>query len=85
MRDVFRKTVKDDRISVAEGYFDSIDVEDSWADLVVIAQVSMFNASGSDTVLKSLPNCCRCRPSIGARITALQPRSLHASLNLTGS
>ncbi|PPQ84077.1 hypothetical protein CVT26_013158 [Gymnopilus dilepis] len=38
MRDVFRKTVKDDRISVAEGYFDSIDVEDSWADLVVIAQ-----------------------------------------------
>ncbi|KAF9564612.1 S-adenosyl-L-methionine-dependent methyltransferase [Agrocybe pediades] len=39
MRDVFTRTVpKDDRISIAEGYFDATKVEDGWADLIVIAQ-----------------------------------------------
>ncbi|KAF9557638.1 S-adenosyl-L-methionine-dependent methyltransferase [Agrocybe pediades] len=39
MRDVFTKTVAyDGRVSIAEGYFDSVHVEDGWADLVVIAQ-----------------------------------------------
>lgn len=39
MRDQFSKTVKDDRVSVAEGSFDTTHVEDDWADLIVIAQV----------------------------------------------
>lgn len=39
MRDVFVKAVKDDRVTIAEGTFDHTDVEDCWADIVVIAQV----------------------------------------------
>jgi len=40
MRDVFSQTVpQNGRISVAEGYFDSVAIEDGWADIVVIAQV----------------------------------------------
>jgi len=38
MRDVFSKTVKDDRVSIAEGTFQDTGVEDGWADLVVVAQ-----------------------------------------------
>ena len=40
MRAQFAKTVVDSRVSVAEGTFDSTGVEDGWADIVVIAQVS---------------------------------------------
>ena len=48
MREVFSRTVKDDRITVSEGTFQSTGVEDGWADLVVIAQVcgGRFLASG---------------------------------------
>lgn len=38
MRKVFSDTVKDERVSTAEGTFDHTNVEDGWADLVVIAQ-----------------------------------------------
>ncbi|KJA14644.1 hypothetical protein HYPSUDRAFT_72456 [Hypholoma sublateritium FD-334 SS-4] len=38
MRSVFEQKVKDDRISIAEGYFDATGVESGWADLIVIAQ-----------------------------------------------
>ncbi|KAF9476583.1 methyltransferase type 11 [Pholiota conissans] len=38
MRDTFAEKVKDDRISLSEGFFDATGVEDGWADLVVIAQ-----------------------------------------------
>lgn len=40
MRDQFTKTVNDSRASVADGTFDTTGIEDGWADLVVIAQVS---------------------------------------------
>jgi len=41
---VFSRTVpQDGRISIAEGYFDAVKVEDGWADLVVIAQVRIGN------------------------------------------
>lgn len=46
MREVFSKTVKDDRISISEGYFDATGVEDGWADLVVIAQVRILPRFG---------------------------------------
>jgi hypothetical protein len=39
MRDVFSNSVKDERVSVKEGTFDSTGVEDGWADIVIIAQV----------------------------------------------
>jgi hypothetical protein len=39
MRDTFAKTIQDDRIRLCEGTFQSTDIEDGWADLVVIAQV----------------------------------------------
>ncbi|CCM02384.1 uncharacterized protein FIBRA_04480 [Fibroporia radiculosa] len=38
MRSVFTQTVKDDRVSTAEGTFDATGVEDGWADIVIIAQ-----------------------------------------------
>ncbi|PPQ83350.1 hypothetical protein CVT25_003989 [Psilocybe cyanescens] len=38
MREVFSRTIKDDRVSVSEGYFHDTGVDDGWADLVVIAQ-----------------------------------------------
>ena len=40
MRDVFTNTVKDNRVSVADGQFTATGAEDSSADLIVIAQVS---------------------------------------------
>ena len=43
MREIFSKTVNDDRVSLSEGYFDATGVEDGWADLVVIAQVLFFS------------------------------------------
>ena len=41
MRAVFAEKTKDDRVTVAEGTFERVDAEDSWADLVVIAQVGL--------------------------------------------
>ncbi|KZT26356.1 S-adenosyl-L-methionine-dependent methyltransferase [Neolentinus lepideus HHB14362 ss-1] len=38
MRDVFSKTIKDSRVSAADGTFDTTGVEDGWADLVLVAQ-----------------------------------------------
>ncbi|KAK0196911.1 S-adenosyl-L-methionine-dependent methyltransferase [Armillaria mellea] len=43
MRDVFVKTVQDDRVSVREGTFDTTNIEDGWADLVVVAQAGNFS------------------------------------------
>jgi len=38
MRTVFAEKTQDDRVTIAEGTFDGVDVEEGWADLVVIAQ-----------------------------------------------
>jgi len=38
MRSMFSQTVKDDRVTVAEGTFDATGIAEGWADLVVIAQ-----------------------------------------------
>ena len=43
MRSVFSQQVKDDRVSIAEGTFSATGIADSWADLVVIAQVCSFS------------------------------------------
>ena len=42
MRDFFTKSVRDHRVTVAEGTFDKTGVKSGWADLVVVAQVSIF-------------------------------------------
>lgn len=42
MRSTFSSQVKDDRVTVAEGTFDSTGVDQGWADLVVIAQVCSY-------------------------------------------
>jgi hypothetical protein len=39
MREVFSRTVADNRVTVSEGTFEKTGVESGWADLVVIAQV----------------------------------------------
>jgi SAM-dependent methyltransferase len=38
MRDVWTKTVDDNRSSIVKGTFDNTGVEDGWADLIIIAQ-----------------------------------------------
>ncbi|PFH54313.1 hypothetical protein AMATHDRAFT_72820 [Amanita thiersii Skay4041] len=38
MREVFRKTVTDKRVSMGSGTFDCTNVDDGWADVIVIAQ-----------------------------------------------
>ncbi|GLB34909.1 putative methyltransferase [Lyophyllum shimeji] len=38
MREVFSKTVRDERVAIDNGTFENSGVEDGWADLVVIAQ-----------------------------------------------
>ena len=38
MREVFTKTIQDERVTAEEGTFNTTNVEDGWADLVVIAQ-----------------------------------------------
>ncbi|KAH9484251.1 putative methyltransferase-like C25B8.10 [Psilocybe cubensis] len=38
MREVFSRTVKDERVSTSEGFFHDTGIEDEWADLIVIAQ-----------------------------------------------
>lgn len=38
MRDVWTKTVSDNRCTIAKGTFDNTGVEDGWADLIIIAQ-----------------------------------------------
>ena len=43
MRDQFIKSVKDPRVSIREGTFDNTGIEDGWADLIVIAQVSLLS------------------------------------------
>ena len=42
MRTVFAEKTKDDRVTITEGTFDSVDAEDGWADLIVVAQVNLF-------------------------------------------
>lgn len=41
MREVFSKTIKDERVTILEGSFDNTGIENGWADLVVIAQVRL--------------------------------------------
>ncbi|KIL69790.1 hypothetical protein M378DRAFT_68458, partial [Amanita muscaria Koide BX008] len=38
MRNTFSENVKDERVSVREGAFDSTEIDDGWADIVLIAQ-----------------------------------------------
>jgi hypothetical protein len=39
MRKVFSETIKDNRVTVTDGVFESTGVPDGWADVVVVAQV----------------------------------------------
>lgn len=43
MLEVFRGVVNDPRVSVAKGLFEGTDADDGWADLIVIATVSVIN------------------------------------------
>ena len=41
MRNVFTKTVTDDRVTVSNGVFEKVDVPDGWADLIIIGTVEL--------------------------------------------
>ena len=77
MRDTFLKTVKDDRVTVAEGSFDKTGINDGWADIVVIAQVRFRHVIASD--LKKADHTYTHRRSIGAQIMTVLPQSSLAS------
>jgi hypothetical protein len=70
MRDIFSRTVKDNRVTLLDGVFQSTGMEDGWADLVVVAQV--LDAAYSSLIL----NLVDIRPFIGVLIMMqLQPNS----------
>lgn len=48
MRNQFSKTVNDVRASVAHGTFDSTNVPDGWADVIIIAQVFVLACCGNN-------------------------------------
>ncbi len=68
MRDVFVKTVQDERASAREGTFDTTNIEDGWADLVTIAQAGRLFPVESFSLHLS-------RHFIGARTLTLPPSS----------
>jgi hypothetical protein len=39
MREVFSRTIEDDRIVLSDGVFQATGVEEGWADAVIVAQV----------------------------------------------
>ncbi len=47
MRSVFDKTIPDTRVSSQEGSFVKTGIEDGWADLVIMAQVSFLSSLSS--------------------------------------
>jgi hypothetical protein len=55
MRDVFSKTVVDKRVSTSEGTFEQTGIEDGWADLVVVAQVSIRSSNERDIMYTGFP------------------------------
>lgn len=77
MRDVFARTVKDDRIVVSEGTFGATGVMDNWADLVVVAQVRRRLILY--LIMVTYPEF---RLSIGVQTTTLQLQSSLAFSNL---
>jgi hypothetical protein len=78
MRETFSKLVRDDRVTVHQGTFDTTDIQDGWADFVIIAQVNLIYPSPS-TLIRVTCLCAPIRPSIGA-LTMSPP-----SKNLLGS
>ena len=77
MRTVFAEKTKDDRVSVAEGTFEGVDAEDNWADLIVVAQVSLFRPLVSSLENQDLNALDR--HSIGAQTTRKPPKNLRES------
>lgn len=50
MRNTFSQTIQDSRVTVADGTFNQTGVEDGWANIIIIAQVSHVGAaSGPDS------------------------------------
>jgi len=39
MRETFVKTVNDGRVTINDGTFDNVHVNDHWADAIIVAQV----------------------------------------------
>lgn len=76
MREVFANATTDPRVSVHAGTFDSVGVEDGWADLIVIAQVCLFAISSRYLAGGVRANAGPGRPSTGAPITTRRPSSL---------
>jgi hypothetical protein len=74
MREVFSSAIKDERVTVAEGTFETTGVQDGWADLVVIAQVCFSHLKGKLIYYSKLTSLIR--HFIGAPITPVPQPSL---------
>lgn len=53
MRDAFSETVKDERVTLREGTFETTGVQDGSADLVIIAQVCLLDVIKYVKILKA--------------------------------
>jgi hypothetical protein len=76
MRDVFSKTVTDDRVTIAEGSFDATNIQDGWADIIIIAQVSFHHHIIGDFKFECI---CTRRLFTGVQITTVLPQNSVAS------
>lgn len=79
MLDVFNTTVNDSRVSSVKGTFDTTGVEDGWADLITIAQVSILTQAPLEHELIAE------RHSTGALTSTLPLPNSRASSNLEES
>jgi hypothetical protein len=51
MRNTFSTRIQDPRVSISDGTFDTTHLPDAWADLVVIAQVSIDRCQVTSSAL----------------------------------
>ena len=66
MRSAFSKNVTDKRATTQEGTFDHTGIDDGWADIIVVAQVSMtFSAQASHINWAGVPLVPRLRSCVG--------------------
>ena len=73
---MFAEKTTDDRVTIAEGTFETVDAEDGWADLVVIAQVKPVPVACSEFGVELVD-----RRSTGALITKRLHKNLLGSSN----
>ena len=77
MRNVFHGTISDPRVTLTDGVFERTGVEDMWADMIVMAAVSMHIVYFSEVLISTF-----LRRFIGVSTMKLQSWSFHGYSSL---